>query len=487
MDDNFFLNQNRFLAIYFTKDPKQLLKISNSIMQWGDAYCVVDLKPCFSYWAHKARSKSLAVTSVLRSLVDSILLSQCTTKEPITRLKPGYYATLSDSPVSACLLLKHLVNRNLQGLISRHTPTGKSLFLGLQWQSWWSFIESLKKLSMDGRVRGFINPKEFRKSIPLFERSLTRLGATSPRNLAKFSQNSLKRRFGSDIAQICEWAFGNPQNQGLFESHIWRSYIVDEAIFVSETLDFATSCWKEIEQVLGITLDRLAQKISYEAAVSSLVWQINYADMQKTELCIHFRQPYSIHRDKKRRYTAALTQFQAAYEAEQHKVQNQVEFDDDFIATRKTIVSWKIHVSNLFLPTVSRKNLFDSLGDETLQEIANIENKIKVPLLRFGPTLNWLPEHSCSEDSEMQSLRSSTYKTQILNGNTRPLYIFQPKQIDISSFSHKPVFLEEVGGNWWEDPLDTVRYYYKIRSHKGKILWVFKNSNNVWFLNGEFS
>ena len=479
-----------YLAISFDGPSERLFALSSSVMEWGDGTWVVDLGPCLSYWAEIASRKKVGILSVIREEVCKVLGINARQSAGTPSLKPGFTAALGNNAIQSVLLLHHLIDRNLQGLVSIRSEAGRALFSGLSWDTFWKVLGELSTLSYDSEVCGFSKPLKFRKNILLLRRSVARLGLNSPYEISRMGASAIARRFGADIGEVFNHLESNSVQTGLFRTSIWKSFVIKNPPSIHEPLDYAVREWKAMEEPLKDSMTRLSKVFPEYLTIQKLRWTLTKDDMSVDELEVSFRAPYRLKADMQQGFKAILTQFELSFDGFTRSSSKEQCGDIEVVGIEsRSIVSWKITVVESSYEAPVERDLFQTGCDVKDSKISELQNIIGSELTRHTPSSTWLPEVSFQhlDFNGNSTCESLNYKSQLASARCRPAYLISPKKIAAKEVPAKLEFLEEVSGVWWKNRDDLVRHYYKARFANGSVKWVFKNSAGDWFEHGTFS
>ncbi len=135
-----------FLALR-SEDINEPFFLSPQVMRCSDQIWLVNLSPTLSYWksqlCHPQRSKSapggLDIASrcpgAAYAAGHDLALPEIFAMV-LKNMDPHFSAALSEHPWSALLLLHHMCQRKLMGLLSYFESFGKAQYLEISWETW---------------------------------------------------------------------------------------------------------------------------------------------------------------------------------------------------------------------------------------------------------------------------------------------------------------------------------------------------------------
>lgn len=464
-----------FIAIRFEKTHRKdlLLSLSSVLMRWDEEIWLLDLRPFSSYWKSRAQSLRTPLLSLLRKVIHQALLPH--TEQDILELKPPFQAAYAAHPWNAVLLLLSLRERRLNGLISDEQDFARTLLRNLSWPVWWEALGQLQKHLPNK------DQKTFAQACKRMQAAVGRLAFKNAQELQILNYASLRRRFGSWIAELWTWTFASVSEKSLLtkESFPWKSFSFSSPMEITRHLEFSIHLWEQIEVFLREDLDKVCESPLWGAdeRVTELCWKLTFDDLSILPVPILFRNPHDL-RSQKGEHRTTLLQAQFAFQ----KLAEKLHAGDP---PYPTILSWRLTLSGkLLLPTWARDLFGESLSgsDEALFQM---ENELSLPLQRFADREDWLPEDSFAlQDTFLPNEEEhSSFRMVALN---RPLFLYKEKPKCPSQA--KGIFLEKTMAKWWNEkgshPWE--RQYYKYFDEKGRALWIYKDSSGKWVTHGNF-
>jgi hypothetical protein len=512
-----------YVAVSNVVNPNDLMALSPRIMQWEDDTWIVDLSVCASYWKVQALKKEMTVIDVLRTVLDHCFSNSDTCLDDGGA---AYQAAAANHPWQAVLLLTCMKRRALSGLVNQAAPFGLSIFKEITWSVWWqatSCYAAHMEVIPTGKRK--FNPSQFRSRSGQMQRAMKRLGLKAPWGLREMDPMQIKRRFGNQLHDLCQWAYvdiavGNNENESLGGFSLQRSLFGQECDFpwasftsperpgVSRHLDYPVAEWAQIEPILLHDLDRLCCLDSFKAGerVVSLEWRIVFHDMSYLVIPIIFRHPHSLHCEMTRQCTALLQALYAFESSLRGSPLDKARLDD--LIPIEPVVSWTLTVAErLILPS----KLVGLFGDGPSanangqsysveeQKLLEIENRLPVPLNAYSFRHDPLPEDSYATTTKEDpyEIDSKVFPTLAAQAQSRPLFLYRnPTALDSKSQRAKTsTFTERTLDKWWRTnggsasrPIQ--RDYYHLTTHDQKAFWVYRANSKKqesFYIHGVFA
>lgn len=494
---NFFIAIDRRCLPNFA--PEKLESLTPRIMQWSEDIWILDMGLCLSYWWNRALQEGLDVVTLWRLVLQRLFGGDTLT----------YSAAVAHHPWLAVLVLGHMRERDLFGLVDYDSPFGRRHFQEVSWRNWWWAAKAvIPHFSLAGRKR----LGSFPRSLGQMRRAIKRLRLDRPHTLKTAEPSAIRRRFGSIMGELWGWTYAE-EKEGEGRSGLvgfpWRAYQFRAPPVVRRNLDFTLNDWEAMAPLLQEDLNALCRKgIAFDAKeyVLRLLWRLSLADGTTEELELPFRNPHSLHQDAPEQRTAmaqALFRFSSSHGKAARE-------DRDGILG---VIAWEVIVAEkMALPPQVRSLFDDPTGD--VQELATLENLLPVPLERLDVRPDWVPEssfglavdvrakvrggvgeHTVHPDKSVGDRQALVYQSA---ASDRPLFIFtEPEVLARPGPSGGVRFLERTMEKWWlhckgadeapgEPSRSSRRDYYQFLDSEGKSLWVFQNQRKQWFVHGVY-
>lgn len=487
-----------------------LQSLTSRLMRWSDTIWLLDLTPCASYWEARARAAGGSAADLIRATLEASL----------QRLGGSLRAVFAAHPWQAALLLTHMQERRLTGVVvgpsqdarpdysgssqpSLRASFGDILFKDLTWEVWWECAEQLADhLKASETTKRRFDPVRFKSQCAQLRRAVKRLGLATPYHLRALPPAQIQRRFGAVLRDMGQWAYGAPvpASEALFETGFpWQSFVFTSLPSVMRHLESPLCEWSHLESLLREDFDRLCELSSWLAGerVVSLEWQIVLPDWSRLVIPIRFRHPHSLHLEKGSHATSLL---QALYAFEGSRLRPAGE--DGPILHDTSILGWTLVITErlrlpprslgLFEPTVfwvdggKTGGRPDAQGADELA-LLQLENKLKVPLESFALRSDWLPEDSYARGAPVSS--DDVGRPLQMLAAERPLYLYRrPIPFDPKGRSCAWRFVERTMGKWWSDQgRHLQRDYYRLTDGEHKDHWVFKDTQGQAYMHGVYA
>ena len=116
-----------FIAITSAEVREEDLQVLTPVvMKWrSDTFWVLDLNSCQRYWQQQAKRSGLKLTDFYRKVLQE------------TFGQKPFIASMGQSPWQAILLLTHMQERGLNGVMNYSDALGYSLYKDISWNSFW--------------------------------------------------------------------------------------------------------------------------------------------------------------------------------------------------------------------------------------------------------------------------------------------------------------------------------------------------------------
>lgn len=497
-----------------TFSPEKLESLTPRIMQWSEEIWLLDMGLCLTYWWKRAAQENIDVVTLWRLALQRIFQGESFI----------YGAAVARHPWQAILLLGHMRERQLSGLVDYDSVFGRRHFQEVTWRNWWSAAKSIiPHFSHAGRKK----LTSFPRSLGQMRRAIKRLRVDRPYNLKTAEPSAIRRRFGSVMGELWEWTYGGQDDRSLsnqLANFPWRSYCFRQPPAVHRNLEFTLWDWEQMAPLLQQDLNALCADVAASFAmvdrfgdegicqkygnldtkeyVLRLVWRLHLADGRTQELELPFRNPHNLHQDAPEQRTAlaqALFRF-SGFQGELEDVNR------DFCLG---VIAWEVIVAEkMAFPPHTRSLFDDPTGD--MQELANLENLLPVPLEHLETKADWVAEHAYGPAAPVVATKAlsahavSAGKRQDERealvfqaaANQHPLFIFEtPESLLRKGESRGLRFLERTMEKWWlkdvnlqndfeSEKSSPYRDYYQLYDGEGKSLWVFQNQRRQWFVQG---
>jgi hypothetical protein len=431
-------------------EATRLQALAPRLMRWTETIWLVDLASCEAYWRARARMAGTEVVPLLREILEGVV-GDARSASQGSCLR----AAMAEHPWPALLLVTHLKERRLSGLVLRGGALGESLYRDVSWTSWWQAAEAFgahqadvgrddRGVAAGRRPRLRFDQALFRRQSLQLRRAVRRLGLKSPWQLHTTAAPAMQRRFGATLRDLWLWAYRSAPasgaesalrptssrgQRGLFDGVVdanvsagagsrsdagaaspflsgfpWQSHVFAGLPTVSRDLDDPLASWEHIEPLLREDLDRLCDLPSWQAGelVVSLEWHVVLRDLSRLSIPIRFRHPHPLHLERGPHPTTllqALYSFESSRRVSHKRQIDGLRDDHEPLPVTPVIVSWQLVLSERLTVPPRLRSLFGgpgSSGEDAAEDDAfalfTLENKLPVPLAGFALLPDWQPE-----------------------------------------------------------------------------------------------
>lgn len=460
------------------------LLFTSRVMRWTDDIWLLDLTVCRSYWAAQAQWQNVSIETLFTALL---------TRHAGNGL---YSAALADHPWQAIVLLIHMRERALPGLINYLTPFGAEQYRQIGWSSWFRAASVYGRHCGSLGTQGF-NPSLFRRALIQLLKAMQRLGQKLPFAMADAQPIAIRRRYGAHVALLWEWTFAGPgipskgqitlfreDGEIAIRGFPWVDWTPPHVPTVTRHLEYPVWAWEHIAPLLVTDFDRLCALNEWRAdeSVVHIVWTLTCTDNHQWIIDVRFRHPHHLHAEQGEHATAVL-QAHYAFLAHRKHMQPQGDTDHADAQTVSPIMGWTCAV-------MGRMKV-----DCHALHSARIENQLPVPVERFVLAADWQPEASFasllanpSADHQAND-DGSHWGPWLAMARRRPLYMYhEPVVLSDREVCRRATFMERTSMKWWHSPTDIAleRDYFIIEDPSGKCRWAYRDTDGHWCVYGVF-
>ncbi len=474
-----------YLALHSTQlSSESAQSLSPRVMLWDKDCWVIDLSVCLAYWQFIAQKKGLTMPMFLREILDSVC-------------EPNYRAVVSQHPWRSILLLYHMGEKDLKGLVDQEDRMGQAIFANISWSTLFSQI---LKLGEHFQISGFkkFNSATFSKNVNKMRTTIRTLRIRMPSEFSSMDPYDFRRRFGSFVKLAWQWAFPRSSKEEVHLSDFpWLTHCVRPKPRVQRNLDYSMNEWDSLSPLLREDLDRLCLLSSWspQEKVVCLEWRLTLDDWTLLNVPILFRHPHSLHTELRHQKTALL---QAHYNFERKELRQSRGSSSrrDRLAVPARIVSWELVVEESLIPLPQSVGLFHDGLRSPEEGLMDLENRLAVPLVRYEIQESWIPEDAyqlkkCSSQREENGEGPNLLSSLKASGLVRPLYKYRtPRHLESQGprSSSGWIFLERTMTPWWKSPGPNLyRDYYRRVLSDQRSQWVYKTPQGKWYEHGLFA
>jgi hypothetical protein len=448
------------------------------VMKWRDDTWLMDLTGSKRYFSARASRLSIDTEAMLRAM-----LGECH-----SHVEGGFCAALADQPWMAALLVAHMKERGMKGLLNAYSQFGQSAYQQLDWGVWLGEAEHMAEFFVAAKVKRF-SAATFRKQLKLLKAAVMRLGQKRPQQLFDANEGAMNRRFGGTIALMWEWSRNPLVAPPVLTGFPWIDWTPSEKPQLNRSLDEPLWQWDHLVPLLCEDFDRLCASPLWQRheKVVSLQWTLQLHNESELEVPVVFRHPHGLHHEIGEHKTALL---QTHYAFEQATAALVAAMDLDIPTP---IVGWTLLIDKRITLPQTLLSLFGEMGEDAkTSELLALENQLPVALSRFDLCADWLPEESfallpsvttpwCDEEQSLPWVELAA---------SRPMFLYQ-KSEELLGPPHSSglSFLERTSVKWWRGsktrPMH--RDYYRYLDRKQRVTWVFQDQTGKWVLHGIFA
>jgi hypothetical protein len=476
------------------EDRERLQTFTHRVMRWAADVWILDLTGFEGYWRNRATAVGLRPGGLWRRVLDRLFGEvPLEMADQVVVFAPAYRAACAGNPWLGVLMLQALREENITGLVFEHSRRGRSLLQELSWEAWWQAIDGIIEHLAGGR-RGF-KPAGFRGQCRRLQAAAPRLGFGRPGEMQVLNADSVRRRFGRELADLWQWTYGTGMTgaQTLGQAGFpWKMHRFRDPTVVKRCLDHALELRDQMAPLLIEDLDRLCGCLTGSAEqVTRLDWHLTLADLSVVPVPIRFRHPHPLLTEKGSHLTTLLQAEYAFAAAVRERFPPSL---DGAMTDVPSVIGWEIVLSDtLSVPDV----IMDIFGETTgrgreIEALLRLENELPVGLTRFRSCSDWLPEDSYRGGplsgeviSEVPELDPSLTAV----AEERPLYI-RTCPLPLPDLRRETAgrFLESTMDKWWRRGEGTAieRTYFKHIDPDGNAVWVFRDSSGHWYQHGIF-
>lgn len=448
-------------------------RLSGQVMDWQDGAWLWQMSPVADYWRRRAGQEDWRV--LLRQQLP----------------EPDAPAAFCQRPFTGLLILAQMRERQLEGAVDSRDPFGAKLW---RQASLPLFFALCGKLGDHWHASGTSSQKprfhrpEFNRRLGRWQDFLTKASFRTVGDLACLSYPALRRRYGVWVAQIWQWLFAVDDTAMAEELPFpWQSWQQQDLPEVTRHLDYPITRWQDMAPLLAEDLGTLCGQMPVSWRAIQLDWQVTFLHLEAPTITVAFRHPHSLHSEQPEQATA-VQQAQYGYDSLMRRLREREDYLD--LPQDLPAVSWQLRLRDYL--EVHQRAMPLWVDSHHHEQIAQMENRLKVPLHRYQLTEDFVPEDSfCPLTPTSPALPRSPCWA--LAAGHRPLFVSVEPEPWTEQAYHQQ-FLERVEAKWWQLPLeqwaaarrDYYRVWYRTRGGQPLSAWVFQDGLGRWFCHGHF-
>lgn len=398
---------------------------------------------------------------------------------------PDAPAVLCREPFMGLLILAQMQQRQLTGVVASGDPFGAKLWRQAPLALFFQLGHELGEHWQLNRSRA-LKPKfhlpDFTRKLLRWQDFATKASLRTVADLETLSYPGLRRRYGVFVAQLWQWLFGGGARGADFVAFPWQPWQPQPLPEVTRHLDYPIAAWQGMAPLLAEDVGRLCQQMPVSWRAVQLDWQVTFLHMATLTITVAFRHPHSLHSEQPEQATA-VQQAQYGYEALMRTLREREDYLD--LPQDLPAVSWRLALSDYL--AVHQRAVPLWADSHHHEQIAQMENRLKVPLTRFQLTEDFLPEASFRAlEATEPPPRSDCWQ---LAAHDRPLFIAKEPEPWTGSERGRR-FLERIESKWWLSPVEqwpaARRDYYRSWDGRQRSSWLYRDGEGRWFCHGRF-
>jgi len=202
---------------------------------------------------------------------------------------------------------------------------------------------------------------------------------------------------------------------------------------------------------------------------------------------LHFRHPYSLHRDAPA-FDTALYQARYMYEDLMRRLKRR-DTDLDLPETMP-FISWSVEINEFVMLAPALWDLFAREFDAVdYKRVMELQNKLPLAFECYQSDPSYFPEQSFSPAAiGVSNPGNFDLNPWDCSAGNKPLFFYENAQPIENPGRMQRIFLERNSNQWWlgEDALQSLRDYFILKDSRGKASWVFRTRDGAWFKHGEY-
>ncbi len=461
-----------YVAIYSPQQIDNPFVLSPAAMRWSEHVVLNRLKDCESFWANQQQK----LQSDIESLFSNILSHY---------YGNDFIAVFACHPWQCLLYLSYQCHQQTSGVYFLQSRLNRNIYQTLCWRFWFDNQPQLCTHLESINARGF-NSARFRSRQCRLKAFTHRVGLNGPFDLLPADFQSFSRRFESWLGKIWRWTMTGSSD---LQDFPWISAQQIEQPSVARDLEYPVNVWQVVEGLLREDLSRLCERYTQndQEHVNRLVWQIRLFNQQIIEVDLCFRFPYSLHRDQPVFKTAL---YQARYVYDDLMRQLQARDQDLDLPEIMPLIAWRIELCERFSLPPQIWDLFGQNDAEiSHQDLFNLQNKLPVTIESYEYASSFYPEQSFHSIAlnlrREETVHSPQWELQSIH---RPLFYYPSAQVIDPPEAKQFTFLERSACDWWhqQECQANNRDYFRLKDSTGRLSWIYRDFNGIWFKQGVY-
>ncbi len=462
-----------YVAIYSSQQIDNPFVLSPVAMQWSENVILNRIKDCETFWQNQQKNLQCDIETLFSKILSH-------------HYSNTYIAVFAIHPWQCLLYLSYQCHQQASGIYFLQSRLNKNIYRTLSWHYWFENQSQLCVHLESTNAKGF-NSSRFHSRQSRLKAFTQRVDLKGPFDLFQADYQAFSRRFEIWLGNIWRWT--KTQSSDL-QGFPWIQIQQDEHLSVASDLEYPVNVWQIVEGLLRLDLTRLCDLFEQndETHINRMVWQIRLFNQQIIELDLRFRFPYSLHRDQPEFKTVL---YQARYGYENLMRQLQARDQDLDLPEIMPLIAWRLELRERFnLPPL----IWDLFGHDeselSHQALFKLQNKLPVEIESYACAHSFYPEQSFHQLPLNCPEVAVEYAPQwLIQSIKRPLFYYPSAEAIEKPQASQFTFLERSFCNWWqqEDCQSINRDYYCVKGATGRLSWIYRDFNGLWFKQGEYS
>lgn len=461
-----------YVAVYSQQAIDNPFALSPVAMQWSEQVILNRVNDCETFWINRRAKMQCDIESLFSDVLSH-------------HYGNDFIAVFGCHPWQCLLYLSYQRKQQGRGIYFLQSRLNRNVYQTLSWQYWFDNQPELAIHLASINAKGF-NASRFRSRQTRLKAFTHRVGLNGPFDLQQADFQSFSRRFETWLGKTWRWTMTQSSD---LQGFPWITAQQLELPSVARDLEYPVNSWQVVEGLLREDLSRLCDRFvsNDQEHINRMVWQIRLFNQQIIDVDLRFRFPYSLHRDQPE-FSTAL--YQARYMYDDLMRQLQARDQDLDLPEIMPLIAWQIELCERFeLPPI----IWDLFGDDDAeashQALFKLQNKLPVTIESYACADSFYPEQSFKSlplnQQQNQSDNSPQWSLQSIH---RPLFYY-PSTLSIEQpLSGQFTFLERSSCDWWQQQACEAnnRDYYRVQKTDGRLSWVYRDCNGLWFKQGEY-